>query len=285
MKTCLVLEGGALRGIYTAGVLDELIKDDIKIDAIIGVSMGSLVAVNYLSNQPGRAIRYNKKYCKDKRYMGIYPLLKEGNIVSKQFSYYDIPNELDKFDYNTYKKSKIKLYCTVTNVLTGKAEYIEIKDADKDIEYLRAGSSMPGVSKIVEIGNQKYLDGGIADSIPIRKAIELGYDKIIVVETRPLEYRKKNKAINTLNFLYRKYPKFLETLQNRNFKYNEAKEEVISLEKLGRIFVIRPSRVVPIKRIEKNPKIIQEQYDLGRRDYIIRKDELFKYLKKEKRLF
>ena len=285
MKTCLVLEGGALRGIYTAGVLDELIKDDIKIDAIIGVSMGSLVAVNYLSNQPGRAIRYNKKYCKDKRYMGIYPLLKEGNIVSKQFSYYDIPNELDKFDYNTYKKSKIKLYCTVTNVLTGKAEYIEIKDADKDIEYLRAGSSMPGVSKIVEIGNQKYLDGGIADSIPIRKAIELGYDKIIVVETRPLEYRKKNKAINTLNFLYRKYPKFLETLQNRNFKYNEAKEEVISLEKLGRIFVIRPSRAVPIKRIEKNPKIIQEQYDLGRRDYIIRKDELFKYLKKEKRLF
>ena len=285
MKTCLVLEGGALRGIYTAGVLDELIKDEIKIDAIIGVSMGSLVAVNYLSNQPGRAIRYNKKYCKDKRYMGIYPLLKEGNIVSKQFSYYDIPNKLDKFDYNTYKKSKIKLYCTVTNVLTGKAEYIEIKDADKDIEYLRAGSSMPGVSKIVEIGNQKYLDGGIADSIPIRKAIELGYDKIIVVETRPLEYRKKNKTINTLNFLYRKYPKFLETLQNRNFKYNEAKEEVISLEKLGRIFVIRPSRVVPIKRIEKNPKIIQEQYDLGRRDYIIRKDELFKYLKKEKRVF
>ena len=285
MKTCLVLEGGALRGIYTAGVLDELIKDEIKIDAIIGVSMGSLVAVNYLSNQPGRAIRYNKKYCKDKRYMGIYPLLKEGNIVSKQFSYYDIPNKLDKFDYNTYKKSKIKLYCTVTNVLTGKAEYIEIKDADKDIEYLRAGSSMPGVSKIVEIGNQKYLDGGIADSIPIRKAIELGFDKIIVVETRPLEYRKKNKAINTLNFLYRKYPKFLETLQNRNFKYNEAKEEVISLEKLGRIFVIRPSRVVPIKRIEKNPKIIQEQYDLGRRDYIIRKDELFKYLKKEKRVF
>ncbi len=284
MKTCLVLEGGALRGIFTAGVLDELIKDNIKIDAIIGVSMGSLVAVNYISNQPGRAIRYNKKYCKDKRYMGIYPLLKEGNIVSKQFAYYDIPERLDKFDYNTYNKSKIKLYCTVTNLSNGKAEYIEIKDAKKDIEILRAGSSMPGVSKIVKVGKEEYLDGGIADSIPVRKAIEMGFDKIIVVETRPLEYRKKNKIINTLNFMYKKYPKFLSTIQKRNIKYNEEKEEIIELEKLGRIFVVRPSRVVPIKRIEKNPKIIQEQYDLGRRDYIINRDKLFKYLKKKKRL-
>lgn len=284
MKTCLVLEGGALRGIFTAGVLDELIKDNIKIDAIIGVSMGSLIAVNYLSNQPGRAIRYNKKYCKDKRYMGIYPLLKEGNIVSKQFAYYDIPEKLDKFDYDTYKKSKIKLYCTVTNLATGKAEYIEIKDAKKDIEILRAGSSMPGVSKIVKVGSEEYLDGGIADSIPVRKAIEMGFDKIIVVETRPLEYRKKNKIINTLNFMYKKYPKFLSTIQKRNIKYNEEKEEIIELEKLGRIFVIRPSRVVPIKRIEKNEKIIQEQYDLGRRDYIINRDKIFKYLKKKKRI-
>jgi len=284
MKTCLVLEGGALRGIYTAGVLDELIKDNIKIDAIIGVSMGSLVGVNYLSNQPGRAIRYNKKYCRDKRYMGIYPFLKEGNIVSKDFAYYEIPEQLDKFDYKTYNKSKIKFYCTVTNVDTGKAEYIEIKDCKKDIEYLRAGSSMPGVSKIVKIKSNNYLDGGIADSIPVRKAIELGYDKIIVVETRPLEYRKKYKKINTLNRLYRKYPNFLDTLQNRNYKYNAQKEEIIALENLGRIFVVRPSRVVPIKRIEKNPKIIQEQYDLGRRDYIIRRDELFKYLKKKKKV-
>jgi len=284
MKTCLVLEGGALRGIYTAGVLDELIKDNIKIDAIIGVSMGSLVGVNYLSNQPGRAIRYNKKYSRDRRYMGLFPLLKEGNIVSKDFAYYQIPEELDKFDYKTYNISKIKFYCTVTNVDTGKAEYIEIKDCKKDIEYLRAGSSMPGVSKIVKIKSNNYLDGGIADSIPVRKAIELGYDKIIVVETRPIEYRKKYKKINTLNHKYRKYPNFLDTLQNRNYKYNAEKEEIIALENLGRIFVVRPSRIVPIKRIEKNPKIIQEQYDLGRRDYIIRRDELFKYLKKKKKV-
>ncbi len=284
MKTCLVLEGGALRGIYTAGVLDELIKDNIKVDAIIGVSMGSLIAVNYLSNQPGRAIRYNKKYCKDKRYMGLYSLLKEGNIVSKKFAYYDIPNKLDKFDYETYNKSKIKMYCTVTNMSTGKAEYILIDDAKKQIEYLRAGSSMPGVSKIVNIKGEEYMDGGIADSIPIRKAIEMGFDKIIVVETRPKEYRKKNKIINTFNFIYRKYPKFLNTLQKRNIKYNEEKEEIQELENLGRIFVVRPTRVVPIKRIEKNEKIIQEQYDLGRRDYIIRRDELFRYLKKKKRV-
>lgn len=279
MKTCLVLEGGALRGIYTAGVLDELIKDNIKIDAIIGVSMGSLVGINYVSNQPKRAINYNLKYCKDKRYISISSLLKTGDIVNKQFAYYDIPNKLDPFDYQEYKKSNIKFYCTLTNIDTGKAEYKEIKDAKKEVEYLRAGGSMPGVSKIVEIGNKKYLDGGISDSIPIRKAIEMNYDKIIVVLTRPIEYRKKDSKNKAIARLYRKYPNFVNTIHNRNQNYNKTVEEIIQLEKQKKIFVIRPSRKVNIKRIEHNRERILEQYHLGVEDYNNKKEDLKIYLK------
>lgn len=280
MRTCLVLEGGALRGIYTAGVLDELQKEDIKIDAIIGVSMGSLVGINYVSNQPGRALRYNLKYCKDKRYMSLSSFLKTGDLVNKQFAYYDIPEKLDKFDYNTYDNSKIKLYCTVTNIDTGKAEYIEIKNSRKDIEYLRAGASMPGVSKIVEIKGKHYLDGGMADSIPVKKAMELGYDKIIIVTTQPIEYRKKKSSQKLLRRIYHKYPKFQETIRKRNEKYNQTVEEILKLEKQNKVFVIRPSRKVNIKRVEKNKDIIKEQYNLGAEDFKNKKKALKEYLKK-----
>lgn len=281
MKICLVLEGGGLRGIYTAGVLDELQKTNIKIDAIIGVSMGSLVGINYVSNQPGRALRYNLKYCKDKRYIGLFSLLKTGNIANKDFAYYEIPNKLDRFDYDTFKKSKIKFYCTVTNVETGLSEYIEIKDAKKDIEYLRAGSSMPAVSKIIEINGNKYLDGGMADSIPIKKAQELGYDKIIVITTRPVNYRKKKSKMRTLSRIYHRYPNFVKTIRHRNENYNKTVEEIIKLENQDKIIVIRPSKAIPIKRIEKNPKVIKAQYDLGVKDFCDKKEELKKYLKKE----
>ena len=278
MKTCIVLEGGAMRGIYTAGVLDELIKEDIKIDAMIGVSMGSLVGVNYLSNQPKRALRYNLKYCNDKRYMSLNSLLKTGDLVNKQFAYYDIPDELDKFDYETCNKSKIKFYCTVTNLDTGKAEYINIKDFRKELDVLRAGASMPGVSKIVEINKKKYLDGGIADSIPVKEALKMGYDKVIVVLTRPIEYRKKDSNLKSLQWIYRKYPHFKETISNRNSNYNKTVEEILKLEKEGKIFVIRPSIGLPIKRIEKDKDMIQKQYDLGIKDFKERLPELKKYL-------
>ncbi|MBR2678482.1 MAG: patatin family protein [Bacilli bacterium] len=280
MKTCLVLEGGGLRGIYTAGVLDEMLKDKIKIDAIIGVSMGALIGINYKSNQPERAIRYNLRYCNDKRYIGFNQLLKTGNIVNKEFAYYELPNELDKFDYNAYKKSKIKMFVTVTNVETGEAEYIEVKDAKENIEYFRASSSMPGVSKIVEINNKKYLDGGVADSIPVKKALELGYDRIIIVLTRPIEYRKKKSQLKVLQSRYKKYPKFQKAIASRNKRYNEVVEEIIKLEKDNKVFCIRPSKQVDIKRIEKNERIILEQYNLGKKDYLNCKEDLFKYLEK-----
>lgn len=281
MKTCLVLEGGGLRGIYTAGVLDELFKENIKIDAIIGVSMGSLVGINYVSRQPERTIRYNLKYCKDRRYIGLYSLLKTGNIANKEFAYYELPNKLDKFDYDTFKKSSIKFYCIVSNLDTGKAEYIKITDAKKQAEYLRAGSSMPGVSRIVNIDNNKYLDGGITDSIPFNKAIELGYDKIIVVTTRVKEYRKKKSKNKTLARIYKKYPNFVKAIEKRNENYNKSVEELIKLENKNQVFVIRPSSVVPIKRIEKNKKVIEAQYNLGKKDFKNKKEELIEYLQKK----
>ena len=281
MKTCLVLEGGALRGIYTEGVLDELQKENIKVDAIIGVSMGTLVGANFVSRQPGRALRYNLKYCKDKRYISIRSFLKTGNIVNKEFAYYDIPNKLDKFDNETFKKSKTKFYCTITNVDTGEAEYKEIKDAKKDIEYLRAGSAMPGVSRIVQIKNKKYLDGGIADSIPVQKAIYMGFDRVIVILTRPIEYRKKKSKQKLGKKLYKKYPKFVKALETRNSRYNETVEEIIKLEEENKIFVIRPSRKTKIKRIEHNRIKIQEQYDLGVKDFKEKRTSLKKYLKEK----
>lgn len=279
MRTCLILEGGALRGIYTAGVLDELQKENIKIDTIIGVSMGSLIGVNYVSKQAGRAIRYNLKYCIDSNYIGLKSLLKTKDIVNKRLAYYELPNKLDKFDYKTYKKSKIHFLATVTNLETGKAEYIEIKDAKKDVEYLRAGSSMPLVSQIVKIGKNEYLDGGIADSIPLEKALKDKYDKIIVVLTRPVEYRKKKANQILFKIKYRKYPEFVKSLENRSVNYNKTVEKIINLEKENKIFVIRPSRKVGIKRIEHNRRKILEQYNLGIEDFKNRREELLNYLK------
>ena len=282
MKTCLVLEGGGLRGIYSAGVLDEMFKDKIKVDAIIGVSMGALIGINYKSKQPERAIRYNLRYCNDKRYIGLRSLLKTGNIANKEFAYYKVPNELDKFDYDTYKKSKMKMYVTVTNLETGEAEYIEVKDAkDNNIEYFRASSSIPGVSRIVEIDSNKYLDGGMADSVPVKKAIELGYDRIIVILTRPIEYRKKDSKMKWLQTRYKKYPKFQKLISTRNKRYNKQVEEILKLEKDNKIFCIRPSKGIKIGRMEKDERTILKQYNLGREDYSNIREDLKKYLKKK----
>ena len=169
MKIGLVLEGGAMRGMYTAGVLDVFLDKNIQVDCIIGVSAGALFGVNYKSRQMGRTLRYNIKYAKDSRYMGFKSLVRTGNIINKEFCFDEIPNKLDIFDYDTFNKTKEKFYAVVTNVDTGSPEYIEIKDLHESMEYLRASGSMPFVSKMVEIDGKKYLDGGISDSIPVEK--------------------------------------------------------------------------------------------------------------------
>lgn len=278
MKVGLVLEGGAMRGMYTAGVLDVFLDNEMKFDGIIGVSAGVLFGVNYLSKQRGRVIRYNKKFIKDKRYMGFWSLLTTGNIINKDFSFYEVPQKLDVFDNETFMKSDIDFFATVTNVETGEPEYIKLNDLFAQMEVLRATSAMPYVSQIVELENGKYLDGGVSDSIPVEKCKEMGYDKIIVILTRPLDYRKKKPKEFIAKTYYRKYPKFAKTLNNRYKMYNDTVEKIIELENKKEIFVIRPSKTLKIKRIEKDAEKLQEMYDLGLEDGQKVLEDLKKYL-------
>ena len=266
MKVGLVLEGGAMRGMYTAGVLDTFLDNNIEVDGIIGVSAGVLFGVNYLSKQRGRVIRYNKKYCRDKRYMGLYSLLTTGNIINKDFSFYEIPYKLDIFDDDTFSKSNTDFYATISNIETGLPEYVKLDKILEQMEVLRATSAMPFVSKMVELESGKYLDGGVADSIPIDKCKELGYEKIVVILTRPIEYRKKKQNKFMTKLKYNKYPNLVKLINNRYKNYNASVEKIIDLENKKEIFVIRPSKTLKIKRIEKDANKLQEMYDLGIED-------------------
>ena len=281
MKIGLLLEGGAMRGLYTVGALDVLMKNDIKVDGIVGVSAGALFGLNYKSKQPGRALRYNLSYCKEKNYMGWYSFFTTGNIMNKAFCFDKLINELDPVDYDTFNKSEEEFWAVVTNMETGKPEYIKVDDLkDKNqMEVLRASGSMPFVSKPVEINGKKYLDGGTADSIPIDKMMEMGFDKIIVILTRPQGYRKEKGNQSLAKIKYRKYPEFIKTIENRYLMYNEELDRIENLEKENKIFVIRPSRKVDIKRIEKNKDRIQEMYDLGINDTEKKINKLREYLK------
>ena len=277
-KVGLVLEGGAMRGLYTAGVLDVFLDNNIKVDGIIGVSAGALFGCNYISKQRGRVLRYNLKYLNDKRYISLHSFVKTGNIVNKKFAFYDLPQKLDIFNNEEFMKSKIKFYVTVTNVETGKSEYLRIKDCTKQIEYFRATSAMPFLSKIVEIDGKRYLDGAIADSIPVQKCMDMGYDKIIVILTRPITYRRKKPHKLLTKMYYNKYPKFVEAFNTRYKNYNDTVEQIIDMENKKEIFVIRPTITYPIKRLEKDPKKIQEMYDLGVKDCKKSINKLKKYL-------
>ncbi|SUT88244.1 patatin [[Actinobacillus] rossii] len=266
MKTGLVLEGGAMRGLFTAGVLDVFLDEQIQVNGMVTVSAGALFGVNFPSQQRGRVLHYNLKYLNDKRYMGLHSLLTTGNVVNRDFAFYELPFTLDPFDQTTFSQSNIDFWVTLTNVETGEPEYIKITDAFVQMETLRATSAMPMVSKMVEVDGKRYLDGGIADSIPLQKTFALGYNKIIVVLTRPLDYRKKPSSMMLFNLIYRKFPKLCQRWANRYLEYNQAVERVIELEKQGKIFVIRPSVDLQISRLEKDPAKVQTMYDLGMSD-------------------
>ncbi|WGE35977.1 patatin-like phospholipase family protein [Actinobacillus genomosp. 1] len=266
MKIGLVLEGGAMRGMFTAGVLDVFLDENIHIDGAVTVSAGALFGINYPAKQRGRVLRYNLNYLNDRRYMGLHSLLTTGNIVNRDFAFYELPFTLDPFDQETFSKAQFDFWVTLTNIESGAAEYVKITDAFAQMEVLRATSAMPLVSKIVEIDGKKYLDGGIADSIPLRKCIDLGYDKIIVVLTRPLDYRKKPSSTALFKWFYRKYPKLIERWQNRYAEYNQSVEQVIKLQEQQKIFVIRPSQTLAISRLEKDPNKVKAMYELGVHD-------------------
>lgn len=280
MKIGLVLEGGGMRGLYTAGILDAMLDKNFQVNGIIGVSAGALFGVSYVSKQRGRSLRYNQKYASDPRYMSFKSLITTGNFVNKDFAYYELPLKLDIFDEESFSKSKTDFYATVTNVETGKPEYLKIINATIQIEELRASSSLPFCSKIVKINDKLYLDGGISDAIPVEKCLEMGYDKVIVITTRPLNYRKTKSNQLLPKIFYHRYPNFVKAINTRYQRYNDTLDQLQELEKQNKIFVIRPSKLIKIKRLEKNPDKMQEIYNLGLQDFQDNYQALQKYLKK-----
>ena len=281
MKVGLVLEGGGMRALFTAGVLDALLDvKELDIDGIVGVSAGALFGANYVSGQKERAIRYNKKYARDKRYMGLHSWITTGNAVNKDFAFYELPFKLDVFDQEKFKESKIEFHVVMTNVENGQAEYVLSEDVLEQMEYLRATSALPFASKIIEINGKKYLDGGISDSIPIDYCQSLGYDKIILVLTRPENSYKEDKLNFLYKLVYRKYPNLVERLINMGKDYEVVLKKIKNLETESKVFVIRPPKVLKIGRLEKNEDKIQNVYDIGLNTGKKEIDNLLKYLNK-----
>lgn len=268
MSIALVLEGGAKRGIYTAGVLDVLLENNLIADGVIGVSAGAIHGASYVSGQIGRSIRYYMKYSNNYKFMSLLNWFLTGNVVDTKFCYYELPEKLDPFDHETFEKSKTKFYAVCSNVETGKAEYIHCTELKRSITYLRASASLPVFSKIVKIDDKKLLDGGICDSIPLKASINLGYNKNIVVLTRPKGYqKKKSKFLTFSKWVYRKFPNFANALENRHIMYNE---ELDFIEKESRtsnnVLIIRPSIDLGVKHMEKDLNKIKAMYELGRKD-------------------
>ena len=268
MRIGLVLEGGAMRGLYSAGVIDVLMDNDIHFDTVVGVSAGALFGINLKSKQRGRVVRYNKNYAKNKNYMGLYSLVTTGNIMNKKFCFDKLINELDLFDYDTYEKNNMDFYAVVTNIETGKPEYI------------RASGSMPYVSRKVSIKGKYYLDGGISDSIPIKWMLDQGYEKIVLVLTRPDSYYKKKNNPYIAKLFYHHYPNLVDTINRRYMEYNDTLLMIKKLEKDGIIFVVRPKNALKIKKIEKDINVIEETYNIGINDMKNEINELKKYLVK-----
>ncbi len=279
-RTGLVLEGGAMRGMYTAAVLDVFLDENIVFDSVVGVSAGALFGVNLLSGQKGRVIRYNKKYNHDRSYMGLIPLLKEGNIVSTEYAYHRVPEQLDPFDAEAYKKSETDFYAVITNVKTGLPEYPKITDVFRQMDTLRASGSIPFISRPVEIDGQYYLDGGISDSIPYQfLQNQLGCSKPVVILTRDLEYRKKPMSPKLVHLFAKKMPAIEKKLLVRHELYNQTVQKLRELEQRGEVFIIRPSEPIEIGRMEKDPEKLQAVYDLGIRDAQAAITALKNYLK------
>ncbi len=267
MKKGLILEGGGKRGIYTAGVLDVFLDNGIFFDGVIGVSAGAIHGCSYVSEQMGRSIRYNLKYGEDYRFMSYRSWMLTGNMVDVDFCYHELPEKLDVFDNKTFMESKTDFYVVCSNIESGEPEYILCKDMFKDIDYLRASASMPFVSRVVEVDGKKYLDGGITDSIPLKAAFGMGYDRNVVIATRPKFYKKKPFLFGWLAKLwYKKYPLFVRAMLNRHFVYNNMLEIMAEKERHGQILVIRPSRYIKVSKMERNLTKVNELYDLGRKD-------------------
>lgn len=283
IKTGLVLEGGAMRGMYTAGVLDVLMEQKIQVDGAIGVSAGAVFGCNYKSGQIGRTLRYNLKFCGDKRYGTIHSLLKSGDIYDVDFCYHQIPEIIDPFDNDAFVKNPAEFYVVCTDVNTGKAVYHKCTDCGReDSKWMQASASMPLVSKIVETDGYQLLDGGIADSIPIMWFRRQGYKKNLVILTRPDGYRKKKmKFQGAVNLMLHRYPNLAKAMARRYKVYNKTLEKIEELKAKGEVMVLCPSHLIEVSRLEKDPEKLKALYQLGREDAMKNLDSIRAFLGQE----
>ncbi|MCR4922671.1 MAG: patatin family protein [Lachnospiraceae bacterium] len=261
----LVLEGGAMRGMFTAGVLDYLMEQDLVFDGIIGVSAGACFGANYKSHQIGRTLRYNIKYSKDKRYCSMDSLIRTGNIFNARFCFHDVPEELDVFDRAVYEDDPAKFYVAASDIKSGEPAYKLLNYMDRtDLEWVRASSSMPFFAEIVHLEGMSLLDGGLTDPIPLRFMKQKGYDKNVVVLTKPLDFRKnKNNLKPLIKMKYRKYPVLVKLLEKNYAIYNREKDYIEKELELGNIFLIAPDSPLPLGHICHDEDLIQKAYDIG----------------------
>lgn len=266
-QTALVLEGGGMRGVYTAGVLDRFLEEELEFDTCYGVSAGACHACSFLSRQHGRAFAVNVDYLKDSRYLSVKSWLKTGDLFGAKMLYDIIPNQLNLYDYDAFAQNPTKFFAVATDCLTGKAEYFPVTEMHRDVIKVRASSSLPLLSRMVEINGRPYLDGGLADSIPVDKAKEDGATKQVVVLTRQPGYRKKqSSSLPLVKLRYRHFPNLVHTVATRHIRYNRTVEEIEAAKGKGELFVIQPRQPLEVGRTEKNRDKLTAAYLQGWRD-------------------
>ena len=266
MKRGLVLEGGAMRGLFTAGIIDVMMEHGVEPDGLIGVSAGAAFGCNYKSRQPGRAIRYNKRFARDKRYCSWQSWWKTGDLYNAEFGYHIIPTQYDLFDDKAFEENPMAFYAVCTDVETGKPIYKQLeKGGLLTYDWIRASASMPLASKVVELEGQKVLDGGVSDSIPLEYFESIGYKRNVVILTQPDGYVKEhNRLMPLMRMALRKYPRMIEAMDKRHLMYNRELVYVYEAETAGRALVIRPDQSLPIGHFSHDPEEMQRVYDIGR---------------------
>ncbi|MCI8899678.1 MAG: patatin family protein [Lachnospiraceae bacterium] len=265
----LVLEGGGMKGMYTAGVLEYFMEKDLYFKNCYGVSAGACHLCNYISKQKKRSYHVGLDYLNDKNYCSARSLLTTGDLFNVTMCYDTIPNRLIPYDYRTAARYEGNAYAVVTNIRTGEAEYMPMREMHRDIIAVRASASLPLVSRNVEIGSGLYLDGGIADAIPVRRAVADGNARNVVILTKEAGYVRKqaSRAMrNMIRLRYAKFPKVYELVSDRHARYNETLAFLAGEEQAGRAFVIRPQVPNDIGRIEKDRKKLEALYELGYHD-------------------
>ncbi len=275
----LVLEGGGMKGVYTAGVLDFFLDKNLEFKNVYGVSAGACTMSSYISKQRGRGRDTMIDYLEDKHYMGFYSMLTTGDIFGVNMSYDLVPNYLNPFDFDTFNKYEGNAIAVVTNIETGRAEYVRLSDMHEGVQYVRASSSLPLVSRNVKINGNLYLDGGIADPIPIKKSEEDGNVKNIVVMTKPVGYKRKPEStIKLIKLRYRKYPKVYELMENRHITYNNTMDYIEAEAEKGKLILIRPKENIYIDRMEKDKEKLLYLYEEGYKEAEEQYDKIIAYL-------